>query len=70
MKNVNDVKNSVNVTDIQCKDCIKYKAALDLFEGGLCTRLCMDCSKARHICIKTGWYAEMCTASAIIDKVL
>ena len=70
MKNVNDVKNSVNVTDVQCKDCIKHKDAFELFDGGLCTRLCMDCSNARPICIKTGWYAEMCTANAIIDKVM
>lgn len=70
MKNMNDVKNSVNVTDVQCKDCIKYKSAFELFEGGLCTRLCMDCSQARPICVKTGWYAEMCTANAIIDKVM
>ena len=61
---------TVNVKDVACKDCIRCKDAFGLYEGGLCTRLCTDCNKARPVCVKSAWYAEMCTANAIMDAVL
>ena len=70
MKKDLNIKKSVNVKDVSCKDCIKHKDVFGLYDGGLCTRLCMDCEKARPVCVKTGWYAEMCTANAIMDAVL
>jgi hypothetical protein len=65
-----NLAKTVNVKDVQCKDCIKRKDAFGLFDGGMCTRLCTDVAKARPVCVKTAWYAEMCTASAIMDAVL
>lgn len=70
MKNVNDVKNSVNVTDVPCNACIRCKNLFGLYGAGYCTRLCMDCDSARNICIKTQWYAEMCTMNALLDREL
>jgi hypothetical protein len=70
MKKDLNIKKPMNVKDVSCKDCIKRKDAFGLYDGGLCTRLCMDCAEARPICVKTGWYAEMCTANAIMDAVL
>ena len=70
MKKDLNIKKSVNVKDVSCKDCIKRKDAFGLYDGGLCTRYCTDCVKARAMCVKTGWYAEMCTANAIMDAVL
>lgn len=70
MRDILKTASNINVKDVECKDCIKHKDAFGLYDGGLCTRLCMDCASARKVCVKSEWYAEMCTANAVLDSVL
>lgn len=70
MKNFEKTQQSLNVKDIPCNKCIKFKDILGLFDGGYCTRLCVEANAARNICIKTQWYAEMCTMDAVIESGL
>lgn len=70
MKNFEKNQQALNVKDISCNKCIKFKDILGLFDGGYCTRLCVDANAARNICIKTQWYAEMCTMDAVIESGL
>lgn len=60
----------LNVKDVPCNACIRCKSLFGLYGAGYCTRLCMDCDSARNICIKTQWYAEMCTMNALLDREL
>ena len=68
MKKLEVQQNTLNVKDIPCSKCIKLKNIFGLFGVGYCTRLCMESEKARSICVKTGWYAEMCTMDAILES--
>jgi hypothetical protein len=67
MKNFEKQQQTLNVKDIPCAKCIKFKNILGLFDGGYCTRLCIEAPSARNICVKTQWYAEMCTMDALLE---
>lgn len=62
--------HNLNVKDVPCERCIRHKRMFDLFDGGYCTRLTLDCNLARELCVKSAWYAEMCAADAILEAAI
>lgn len=67
MKDFEKRQKTLNVKDVPCIKCFKRKEAFNLYDGGFCTRLCMECAKARNICVTTQWYAEMCTMDTMLE---
>lgn len=55
----------VAVRDIRCSECI-YGGR----KGVWCVRLNSRVERARKSCVKSRWYAQMCTISSAVDKEL
>jgi hypothetical protein len=59
--------SNLNVKDVPCKHCIHCRSFQGVEGSECCMRLGMPCTSARNICVKSAWYAEMCTADALIE---
>lgn len=68
MKNKLDfgsIGRKVAVKDIQCTECI-YGGR----KGVWCVRLSNKVERVRKVCVKSRWYAQMCTVASAVDKEL
>ena len=69
MKDIKQLEKSINVKDVQCKDCMNYYRYSTPMKG-YCTRFSKYSSEVRPFCTKTQWYTEMCILNAAIDAQL
>lgn len=60
---------NLTIKDIPCSQCFKKKSLGSQYPL-FCTRLGMECDKARRICVKTRWYVQLCTITARVDKAV